>query len=254
MRAQLFGLLAGSALLAGAGLVGCGEAESFSRFVAQTSTVAVGNASVIRIVAPVLVDVAALRTGSDLNLTLKATLTASTASRAEALSDLVRVEVTTPSDGVRLVSIVGLGAEDRVTGTLEIAMPKALDVAIEAGPGGRVRAMEGDVQVVSNAGAEVYDATGSIVVTTGGGALIDSLMLQSTSVRVQASGPIELRLPPVPSVSLSAASGASAAVVVTHPALPAVLGQKTQYQAVVNGGLATATLQSVSGNVSIRSR
>lgn len=254
MRAWLFvlaGLMTG--LLTGP-LSGC-DGASFQASVSRTSTVTVGNARAVAIAVPVVVDVVASPVARDVVFTLQAVVTASTTEQANQAAEALELVVTSPNTDLERVELSPLEDGVRIQGVLTVRMPENLDLQVTSPGGARVRGMRRLVDLRTNGGAEVYEASGSVTVSTSGGAIIDSLMLQSTVVDVAATGNIELRLPAAPSVTLVASVAANVgAVTVEHPALPAAFGDRTMYRASVNGGLAQASLRSSAGGVTLRTR
>ncbi len=252
MRAFLLTSTAALALVAAAGALGGCGGQQFTADVSRTSTVTLGNASLLTVSAPVVVDVVSSAVGRDVIVKLTAVVTASTSAVAEAVAASITLEATSPDDRTRHIAIDSEG-EGRIEGVLLLTVPENMELAVSA-TGLRTRGMKRLVEARTSMGVEVYDAAGTVRIETGGGAIVDTLMLQSTEVIVQATGAVDLRLPAVPSVSLVAVSGGQSGVTVAHPALPTLPGKRSEYQAVVNGGLARAQLQSTAGGVTIQQR
>jgi hypothetical protein len=232
-------------------LVAC-EGQSFTADVSTTSTVTVGNATVLILAAPLVVEVEANPLRRDVFLELTGVLTASTASRAASLAEGLELVVTRPNERTMRVDVGGL-EDAKLTGVLRAVVPEVLDLAVESA-GARVTGMKRLVELQSSGGVEVLESAGSLTAIAGGSAVIDTLALQGSQVVVKAAGNVSLRLPAVPSVTLLAVSAASGQVVPQHPQLPALGASKTRYQVVANGGLAVVQVESTAGSVGISAR
>lgn len=241
------------ALAAGvtAGLVaalGACAGETFDAQVSQTSTVTVGNARVLRVEMPVLVDVSGSPLRRDVRLALTGVLTASTSSRAQAAVESLRVEVARPDADTTVVSLAGLPSGVRLDATAELQVPDALDLVVLAAPGARVVGMDGDVSLRTNGGVQVEGVRGSLEVSTAGGAIVATPLLQSTRLAIEATGAVIVRLPASPSGAFDV-QGQS--IVVRHPKLPQPLAGAMQYRQTVNGGLAEVVIQSTAASVTL---
>lgn len=251
MRALLLTSMAVLALAGAGALAGC-DGQQFRADVSRTSTVTLGNASLLTVSAPVVVDVVTSAVGREVIAELTAVVTASSADVAQEVADSITIEATSPDERTRHIAI-GSSGEGRIEGVLLLTVPESLELAVSAS-GLRTQGTKRLVEARTSAGVEIYKASGSVRIETGGGVILDTLMLQSTEVVVKAAGAVILALPATPSVSLTAVSGGQSAITVTHPALPAIPSKRTEYQVTVNGGLARAQVQSTAGSVTIQQR
>jgi hypothetical protein len=87
-------------------LVAC-EGQSFTADVSTTSTVTVGNATVLILAAPLVVEVEANPLRRDVFLELTGVVTASTASRAASLAEGLELVVTRPNERTMRVDVGG---------------------------------------------------------------------------------------------------------------------------------------------------
>lgn len=136
---------------------------------------------------PLLLPVEGTPLGRDVLVEVTAVVTASTPAQVRTATEALEL-VVERTDTHITIKIGGLPSCARTQGNLHAVVPSRLDLGAKAPGGAVVRGMEGDIDLITAQGAEVYEAKGSVVVPTSGGAIVDSLLLQSTVLDVQATG------------------------------------------------------------------
>ncbi|MCK6551783.1 hypothetical protein L6R52_38470 [Myxococcota bacterium] len=240
--------------LAVTSMFGCEEVPQFSAQRTLTSTVTLDRETLLDVDSVVPLAIVGEPRSDDLHLSLDATVTASTSTRAKRLADALELAPETDGDKITLKLAAPSGAT--LSGTLEIGAPPGLDLAIvERGGTVDIEDVDGTIQVVAASHVRVVGATGDTSVGVArGNALVDTSATPGSTTLIEVdAGDIELTLPQGLSADILAV--AQGQIYIAHPRLPPFLGRPGDvYSANVSGGLAVFRLETRAGKIVIRTR
>jgi len=202
---------------------------------------------------PLILVVEGTPIGSALEVTLSATVTASTAAYAHEVASQISLTSET-KDGALVVKVSPIPPDSRIFGVLHARVPAALNLGARAPLGAVVRAMTGSIDLLTGAGVEVYDARGSVIISSSSNVILDTQLLQSTVIDVNATGNVEVRIPSMPSAIILAETAQPGKIVVRHSGLPPPLAGMSKYQVQVNGGLSTLRTKTSGGTITFTAR
>jgi hypothetical protein len=247
------------ALLGGAALAlagpSCGSGFTESAEVVRTATIALGRETTFLVDIPVDLVVEGHPRSTDLVYTLKATVTASTASVAQGLAEAVKLS--TQAEDARGIRLVAEGLEPKngqVRGVLKVQLPDDMDLFLIGHATVEVHEVEGALQVAAAGHALVEGAVGNVSVgSQAGNALVAVNPLPGSLVEILAvRGDVQLTVPTAVSAQVVASPGGGGQLVVRHPAFPTPLNPAAPYAVSVGGGLSQITLTTQVGNIVIQ--
>ncbi|HJL40406.1 MAG TPA: hypothetical protein RMG48_03815 [Myxococcales bacterium LLY-WYZ-16_1] len=244
----------GAWALAIAGAAGCGEVFEAPVELDLTRDVS-GFAQVqLDLAAP-----AEIRGGLGRELSIQGDLVvaAATQARADELAETYAVETSSAAEPYRItVPIPGDFVqtpfpEASVRGNLRITVPADVDlVVLEQGGALRVRGVRGQVDLQARGAVWVEEVVNNAkVAAASGGARVETRLRAGTNLDVTAvRGPVNVVLPPSPSVRITARAGEGRQVVVQHPDLPRRPGRRS-YEVTAGGGSASVVADAFADNV-----
>lgn len=247
-----------AALLATLGIAGstsCGETYSSGYDFVRTATVSLGQQVAFIVDAPVQLVVMGQPRSTDLIYNLSATVTASSATVARNLAELVKITTEEVEPNAIRLTVEGLEpGQSSIEGLLQVWLPQDMHLIATAQTGPLlVSEMHGDMNLNAATSARVQGAKGSVrVAVENGNAIVSTQALPSTLIEVYTnSGDAQVLLPGQPSVSLQAQAGGGGQILVRHPAMPRHVATDLPYGTVVAGGLCQVVMSTRIGNIAI---
>lgn len=231
----------------------CGQGYTEGFDFVRTATVPLGRRSTFIVDAPLELEVVGQPRSTDLVYHLAATMTASTASIAQTLSEAVKLKTEEiESNGIALTFEGVAPSDGRISGRLRIWLPEDMDLQV-IGRGGPVLVSDigGDIGINAATHTRVVNAGGSVRVgVEQGNAIVSALALPGSIIELATNtGDAQVSLPSRPSVVLQAQAGGGGQIFIRHPGLPRYAGGDLPYGAVVNGGLSQVVLTTRIGNI-----
>jgi len=234
----------------------CSEAAQHKVERTLTSTVTLTLEDTLAVDAWVPLTVGGERRIDEIYATLRATVTASTSTRAEALAAALEIRVERRDRTVLLT--VSKPEQASLEGTFALRVPADLHVeAIERTGTIDVSGMDGDIRASSRSHVRIAGAKGDVAVGDyAGDAIVDVELEPGSRVDVAVeNGSIDLAVPASLSVDLAALVKTNGRIAPNHPQLPPFFGSVGQiYHVMIGGGLSVVALQTSIGNIVIRTR
>ncbi len=247
-----------AALLTALGIAGatsCGETYRSGYDFVRTGTIALGQQTAFIIDAPVQLVIMGQPRSTDLIYDLSATVTASSATVARSLTELVKITTEdVEPNAIRLVVEGLVPGQSNVEGLLQVWLPQDMHLIATAQTGPLlVTEMHGDMNLNAATHTRVQGAKGSVrVAVQSGSAVVSTQALPSTLIELYTgTGDAQVLLPRQPSVNLQAEAGGGGQILVRHPAMPRHVATDLPYGAVVSGGLCQILMKTRAGNIAI---
>lgn len=192
----------------------------------------------------------------EIYVTLNAVVTASTSTRAEAIANMLAINVERRDRTVAIVIPQPMLAT--LSGELRLRVPADLKLdIIERNESVEVSGMNSDLRIASRSHVRVVNAKANVTVgVVSGNALVDVDLDPGANIEVSSNtGDVELAVPQAISANLIAMVMTNGTIVPNHPQLPPYNGRPGQpYRVIVGDGLSAVALQTGVGNIVIRTR
>lgn len=213
-----------------------------------TSTVTVGSRPTLVVDSVVPVSVVGERRFNEVLVVFEATMTASSAERAEQILDGYNIQSDGESRPGATIITVAAADDGLLGGNLEVRAP--LDLALEiAARSGRaeVEAMEDDITVQSSGDVLILGAEADVLVRASAGSVrLDTSLRVGNRVDISTGrGDVQVELPLLLDANIDA--DATGSVVVQHRELPRPVG--LSYRTTAGRGLASVVVTTLQGSV-----